>query len=184
MSDLITKITPEELRICLVEPTAQSLEDFVDKYKSTDFFVSHGPIKKEDPHNTQPLAFLTSSGGGIKDLVLDVHPLDSLVYPIAWNNIDWSALNMRRLWVGRASNCAVQIIHSNVSKLHAYFKLTGGQVFYADAGSTNGSKVNNRKLQPNTETIVQSKTPVNVGSVKFTLYSAKDLYERVLEKLK
>jgi hypothetical protein len=184
--ELITKITPEELRVCLVEPAAQSLDDFVQKYSRTDFLVSHGPIKKDDPLQTQKIAlpFATSSGGGMRDLVLDVHPLDSLVYELSWNKIAWHAIPMSKLWVGRASNCGIQIVHSNVSKLHGYFKLVSGQAVYADAGSTNGSKVNNKRIQSNTETNVQSRMPVNVGGVKFTLYSAVDFYEKVLDKLK
>ena len=130
------------------------------------------------------MAFATSSGGGMRDLVLDVHPLDSLVYELPWNKIAWRAIPMSKLWVGRATNCGIQIVHSNVSKLHGYFKLVRRQAVYADAGSTNGSKVDNRRLQSNTETDIHSKMSVNVGGVKFSFYSAADFYEKVLDKLK
>ena len=91
---------------------------------------------------------------------------------------------MRKLWVGRAGNCAVQVIHKNVSKLHGYFSYSGGQASYADAGSTNGTRINSRRLNPQNEVLVPSKAEVNFGGVKFTFYSAKDFYEGVLEKIR
>lgn len=182
--DLITKIEPEELRIALFGNSDVSLEEFIASYKCSDFLVSHGAIKKEDPNETQRLVFLTSSGGGMKDLVLGLHPLESLVYELAWDKIDWSAVTMSNLWVGRASNCSVQIVHSNVSKLHGYFKYRRGQVLYADAGSTNGSSVDRVKIAPNSPVSVKSCSCFNLGGVKLTFYSAKDFYSNVIARLK
>jgi len=182
--DLITKIEPEELRVTLFGNSDVSLDEFVNNYKCSDFFVSHGAIKKDDPTKTQRLAFLTSSGGGMKDLILGMHPLDSLVYELAWDRIDWSAVTMRNLWVGRASNCSIQIVHSNISKLHGYFKTHGDQVLYADAGSTNGSRIDRVPVMPTSPVPVKSNSCFNLGGVKFTFYSAKDFYSNVLARLK
>jgi EAL domain-containing protein (putative c-di-GMP-specific phosphodiesterase class I) len=59
--------------------------------------------------------------------------------------------------VGRHSDCSVQLNVDRISRLHARFDLTNGQLQVEDLGSTNGTFINHRPIS--------EPTPVSVGDV-------------------
>jgi hypothetical protein len=185
LSRLIERIGAIPLDFYVGEVRECGSQDFLSTHQDSDFLVSHGPIKRDNPMETMLLAFKTSSGGSLVDLARSVHEEGSVVYEIPWDNIDWNspAFRMRKVWVGRAPNLALQLVHGNVSKTHGYFTNKRGEIFYADIGSTNGSKVNNKRIRPLEDTAVLSGDILNVGSVKLTSYSAKD-FLGILETMK
>lgn len=66
----------------------------------------------------------------------------------------WGAVEIDRdeVWIGRSSDCgavAVQISrYDNISRMHAVFLRREGEVFVRDQESTNGTYVNERRLEP------------------------------------
>ncbi|MGE0710006.1 MAG: FHA domain-containing protein [Planctomycetota bacterium] len=51
------------------------------------------------------------------------------------------------LVVGRAPDCALQILHSSVSKHHAQLEWKGDELWLTDQGSTNGTWLNRHKAE-------------------------------------
>ena len=49
--------------------------------------------------------------------------------------------------IGRSDKCNIVIDHGNVSKKHCTLSRRNGQLFVRDAGSTNGTAVNNLKIK-------------------------------------
>ncbi|MBW2987712.1 FHA domain-containing protein [Candidatus Woesearchaeota archaeon] len=163
-----------------------ALDIFAQAHLDTDFLVSHGSIKKDDPMKTQKIEFSTMDGG-LKEITEGKHSEDSSVFKIPWGEIDWdaNAFRMGKVWIGRSPNVAIQLVHKNVSKTHGYLKTKGGRVYYADVGSTNGSKVGGKMIQNPLEDIaVESGNIINIGGVKLTFYSAQGFYQDVLNNLK
>lgn len=59
---------------------------------------------------------------------------------------------MKLLKVGRSASCDIVLPSENVSSLHAEILiLDNGEIFLEDKNSTNGTKVGNKKIAPNTE---------------------------------
>lgn len=67
------------------------------------------------------------------------------------------------LLVGRAPQCGITLEHVSVSKEHARFTWVDGALMLEDLGSTNGTIVNNRRLQANTPTKVLPDDGVRFG---------------------
>jgi len=84
---------------------------------------------------------------------------------------------MDRISVGRAVNKDVVLRHPNISKLHAWFELDGaGNVYAADAGSTNGTYHNGERLPPRELTKVHPGDHMRFGSVECITSTADDLW--------
>jgi adenylate cyclase len=64
--------------------------------------------------------------------------------------------------VGRAPNCDVLVNHSSVSRVHARFKITGDQCVLEDAGSRNGTYVNDVQI---TSAAVKDRDQLSIGDV-------------------
>ena len=75
--------------------------------------------------------------------------------------------------IGRAKNNDVLIPADDVSKFHAYVLRRPRQegVFFADAGSTFGTKVDGEVLAPRQPVRLESGALVEFGSVRATFYS-------------
>lgn len=59
---------------------------------------------------------------------------------------------MRLLKVGRSASCDIVLPSENVSSLHAEITIfDSGEIYIEDKNSTNGTKVGNKKIAPNTE---------------------------------
>lgn len=103
---------------------------------------------------------------------------DYEVYPVAKApNNPWP----ERISVGRAKNNDVVLADNSVSKLHAHFKLVEGTNDYAivDAGSRNGTRVNETRLQAGVPTTVQVGDAITFGRTKVSFLDGDALYELV-----
>jgi len=82
-----------------------------------------------------------------------------------------------RISLGRATNRDVVLRHGNVSKFHAWFEVDDqGSLYVADASSTNGSYLNDKRLPPKELVKARSGDHLRFGAVQCLLASAADLW--------
>ncbi len=76
-------------------------------------------------------------------------------------------------YIGRAETCDLVIPDSTISRCHAVFKVRSAEAGYVlligDAGSTNGTVINDIRLTQNQSLKVEKDTRVNIGSCSFTI---------------
>jgi hypothetical protein len=90
---------------------------------------------------------------------------------------DADTLFMDRVSVGRARNKDVVLRHSTISKFHAWFEVTDTDTLYlCDAGSTNLTYVNDRRLEPRVRTPVEPGDAIRFGGVEAVLGSPTGLW--------
>ena len=83
--------------------------------------------------------------------------------------------------VGRATDSHIHVDHGSVSKGHAEFFLEADGIKLMDLGSTNGTFVNNRKLEAQTATKVVADDTVRFGrATGYYLMDAKGFYQYLL----
>ncbi|MBI5153884.1 FHA domain-containing protein, partial [Candidatus Poribacteria bacterium] len=88
--------------------------------------------------------------------------------PLKGKHLDLPA---EKLSVGRDSTCGLKIDDPKVSRIHGYFEVERGFLYYRDNGSTNGSSVNGRKVareRLNVGDVIQ------VGASEFALLEQSD----------
>ncbi len=79
--------------------------------------------------------------------------------------------------IGRADTNDLQVKAGEVSKFHAYLTLEAGDVSIVDAGSTNGTWVNDVALAPRTPRPLAPGDQVSLGGVLVTYHDPTSLYE-------
>ena len=85
-----------------------------------------------------------------------------------------------RVSVGRARNNDIVLGDSSVSKLHAHFKSTeGAPMILVDAGSRNGTRLNDRRLQSSEAVEIGVGDVVTFGRTSMTFLDALRLYDLV-----
>jgi hypothetical protein len=87
-----------------------------------------------------------------------------------------------RISVGRARNCDIVFRDASISKLHAHFRVLGGDVTrleVVDHGSHNGTRVNGQRIAPSTPTPVQSGTAIVFGRLSTKILDAGALHDTV-----
>lgn len=80
-----------------------------------------------------------------------------------------------RIGVGRARNCDVVLRFSNISKLHAQFRV-GQPLSLVDLGSANGTKLNGESLTARVPRPVEVGDRVEFGGIELKLTDAAGLY--------
>jgi hypothetical protein len=81
-----------------------------------------------------------------------------------------------RITIGRITNNDVVISQHSVSRLHAYVRHVNGWVI-ADAGSKNGSWLDDQLLEPRREAPLLSGAVLRLGDVRLTFYPSADLFD-------
>jgi hypothetical protein len=81
-----------------------------------------------------------------------------------------------RITIGRTPNNDVVIADHSVSRLHAYVR-QGGSWIVADAGSKNGSWLDETRLEPRRETQLSPGAVLRLGDVRATFYPAAELFD-------
>jgi hypothetical protein len=81
-----------------------------------------------------------------------------------------------RITIGRTVNNDVVVADHSVSRLHAYVRQAGGWVV-ADAGSKNGSWLDEVALEPRRETPLQARSVLRLGDVRLTFYRSEELFD-------
>lgn len=83
----------------------------------------------------------------------------------------------KRISVGRATNQDIVLRDASVSKSHAWFEVDEAGTFHvADAGSTNGTKIENHTIEPRITTPVEPGRIITFGSVETLLVDAESLW--------
>lgn len=81
--------------------------------------------------------------------------------------------NKGNFYLGRAETCDLTIPDSTISRCHAVFKVRAAEDGYVlligDAGSTNGTVIDDIRLTENQSLKVQNDTRINIGDCSFTL---------------
>ena len=81
-----------------------------------------------------------------------------------------------RITIGRMPNNDVVISDPSVSRLHAYVK--PAEIWLvSDAGSKNGSWLNEQWLDPRREVSLPPGSVLRLGDVRFTFYLSRDLFD-------
>ena len=81
-----------------------------------------------------------------------------------------------RITIGRTSNNDVAFNEVSISRFHAYLRLDKNRYVIADAGSKNGSWLDDLRLEPRKERPLMSKSVIRLGDVELTFYVAADLF--------
>jgi hypothetical protein len=100
-------------------------------------------------------------------------PAEMELYPLAKKP---GASFRDRITIGRTTNNDVVIADHSVSRLHAYVRQAGGWVV-ADAGSKNGSWLDESRLDPRREVPLPPGAVVRFGDVVLTFYRSADLFD-------
>ncbi|MEM4263707.1 MAG: FHA domain-containing protein [Candidatus Woesearchaeota archaeon] len=172
-------IQSKSLENYLKEAKEHTKDEFMKKHEESCFFVGNVPAATGDA--SQKLAFSTLPGGSLKDLDKKV-VAGQIVYEIPFDKLSSGQM----LWVGRAGNCMIQIEHPSVSKLQGYIKLDlkEKKIVYADTGSKNGSRIDNKAISPNMEYPLVSGHTLGFGeTIRLQFYSLPD-FRDMLECLK
>jgi hypothetical protein len=87
--------------------------------------------------------------------------------------------------LGRDAACEVAIGHGSVSRQHALFSREGDAWFLTDLGSSNGTKLNDKPLEPN----VKAKLPrdmaiLDFGGVRLTYNTPASLFHFIAQAMK
>lgn len=81
-----------------------------------------------------------------------------------------------RITIGRTINNDVVIADHSVSRLHAYVRLAEGWLI-ADAGSKNGSWLDDTELEPRREMVLPPGSVVKLGDVRLSFYLSAELFD-------
>lgn len=135
------------------------------------------PTKLEPGRPSDSLAVL-----GLSPRASSAH--DVLVFPIS-KRLPGGALE-DRVSVGRSKNADIQLPYRKVSKFHAYFTLSpavpvsaGRKCFLTDAGSTNGTYVNGRRLSSGRPAELNDRMLIHFSHYLFVFFSPALFYSLV-----
>lgn len=85
--------------------------------------------------------------------------------------------------LGRAPNVDVMLRHSSISKLHAWLESSpSGAICIADAGSTNGTRVNGELITPRQPVELQPGDTLYIGRLDALLCSTEALWRALREE--
>ena len=100
-------------------------------------------------------------------------PTEMEIYPLAKKP---GASFRDRITIGRTSNNDVVIVDHSVSRLHGYVRQADSWMF-ADAGSKNGSWLDDERLEPRREAPLATGAVLRLGDVVARFYPAADLFD-------
>ena len=124
-----------------------------------------------------PAATVTRNPQGVDEIsrhgTFSPERLEMELYPIAKKP---GASFPDRITIGRTTNNDVVISDPSVSRLHAYVRQANGWVV-ADAGSKNGSWLDDVALEPRRETAMPPGAMIRFGDVLLAFYRSEDLFE-------
>lgn len=81
--------------------------------------------------------------------------------------------------LGRTAETDMRIPEYSISKLHCEFRLTAGDVFVRDAGSTNGTELEGRRLGPGEEAKLLGGETLVLGRFAFRFDTPSSLLRRL-----
>lgn len=96
-----------------------------------------------------------------------------VVYPVQKRQ---GGVFQNRITVGRTRTCDVYLPYPKVSKLHAYINQEGTCHYLADAGSTNGTSHNGRKLEKDQQVELVDGSVLQFSTFQFIYYTPLAFY--------
>ncbi len=84
--------------------------------------------------------------------------------------------------LGRTDGNDISITHKSVSRFQAFFRRRHGRWFVCDAGSSNGTQVNRKRLRPRTEVEVLSHSMLQFGGIEFQFHTADSLFDMLMSQ--
>jgi pSer/pThr/pTyr-binding forkhead associated (FHA) protein len=80
-------------------------------------------------------------------------------------------LQTKYAMIGRSPTCEVRLSDKSISSNHAKIDLSGPEPYLIDLGSTNGTRVNQKPLDPNGRILLQDRDLIAVGSYQLLFLS-------------
>jgi hypothetical protein len=168
----------------------------------SDFFQLVNSQTKEEFLETFPDPFLLQSKGLIDDCPSTAHfttlrfkrvEPNTMLSPALREKGKLRVFKVRKddlnafadmITIGRASNNDISLPFASISKFHAYFKVDGDDCTLTDAGSTNGTFLNNDQLDPDKPSIMNDGDGLSVSpQTNFTFYRPGSFYDWVKDLL-
>jgi hypothetical protein len=141
------------------------------EYASTTAHISmiDLPARPEIPRPTDPLAAL-----GITTKITNA--ADVVIFPIVKRTP--GGVLQDRVSIGRNRNADIHLPFRRISKFHAFFTSTmnGTKYFLTDAGSTNGSFLNGRRLPTGQSAEVNDRALVHFSQFLFVFFMPTAFY--------
>lgn len=159
----------------LAAARSSSQEEFVSRHGNPVLVQRHVPDLM-DPRNEYRSTLKMKIDHERQEVQVESLPPrpESLVLEIAKSDRNSVA---GKILVGRTETNDLVVSHLTVSKHHAYLRREDdGQVLLVDAGSTNGTKLNARRLDASQPRSLDDGDQVSFGDVSFTYYSPSGFY--------
>jgi methylglyoxal synthase/pSer/pThr/pTyr-binding forkhead associated (FHA) protein len=81
--------------------------------------------------------------------------------------------------IGRSPDCDLTLDSPDVSRIHGKFFVQGGNYYYCDTGSRNGSLVNNKSAEKNQAYILKDGNEIQIGDYILKLEETKPAFENL-----
>jgi len=86
-------------------------------------------------------------------------------------------LFLSKIIVGRTSTQDIIIDDIKISKFHAYFQIKDGRYYLCDPGSTNGTIIDNLKMDVSTPVIINNNNVIRFADNSYTFFTPETAYE-------
>ncbi|MBD3361649.1 FHA domain-containing protein [Candidatus Woesearchaeota archaeon] len=172
-----------------------SCDAFIDEHGSVEFpvsnyfLISHGPVhfpKIFSGNNSEPTmrGSLTSQEDVEKLTLKSIFSEGSTVFEFLWKNF-WNGdvEKSKNFYVGRIGNNDIVLADKRVSKVQGYFFLKQNIVYFTDMSSY-GTFRNDTQMTGNVPKPLESRDELRMGPFAFTLYSAEDMFNRLVRILR
>ncbi len=85
-------------------------------------------------------------------------------------SVQFSAAQLQSgVTIGRAGENALTVTDRNLSRRHASLSLTDRKIMLTDLGSSNGTKVDGKRIEPNVPVQINTKSKVELGGIALVL---------------
>ena len=84
-------------------------------------------------------------------------------------NLDFNQLMRVPLSIGRSSSCSVMLEEAQISSSHAEIGVRNGKLYLSDLHSTNGTRINGRRLNPGESIFLQPGDQIQIASAHIKL---------------
>ncbi|GIW21214.1 MAG: hypothetical protein KatS3mg068_0221 [Candidatus Sericytochromatia bacterium] len=148
-----------------------SKEDFCNIYKYP-FLIGFENNKNEFLDTKSP----TIIGKTLEEIEEDYNKSVkiSLIFPVIKRNKNPF---LKKITIGRSSLQDISIQDMTVSKFHAYFYNDENKYYLVDNNSTNGTFVNNVRIEPDKSILINDKDIMMFSTLKFIFYLPETAYE-------
>ncbi|MFN8671186.1 MAG: FHA domain-containing protein [Candidatus Sericytochromatia bacterium] len=151
-------------------------DDFLKKYEC--FFL----IKKEgEPENkaNKGIAFATIAVGNLEELLAKAKESTLSnkiieIFPLKKTNKNPF---QKKITIGRTTTQDITIDNTSISKYQGHFEyLSSEEISFIDRGSTNGTFINNVKLEPSVNNNVKDGDIISFSGIKYTVYNNRKTF--------